>query len=58
VAGVTTLRFRGDRTLLVQLNDTCHLARAGLPSRPWAAGCAASPLTAMPLPVRRPAPAC
>jgi phosphoserine phosphatase len=39
VAGVTTLRFRGDRTLLVQLNDTCHLARAGLPSTdPWAAG--------------------
>lgn len=37
VAGVTTLRFRGERTLLVQLNDTCHLARAGLPSTdPWA----------------------
>lgn len=38
VAGVTTLRFRGDRTVLVRLNDTCHLTRAGLPSTdPWAA---------------------
>jgi probable phosphoglycerate mutase len=38
VAGVTTLRFRGDRTVLARLNDTCHLTRAGLPSTdPWAA---------------------
>lgn len=38
VSGATTLRFRGDRTILVQLNDTCHLARAGLPGTdPWAA---------------------
>ena len=36
VCGVTTLLFRPDRTLLVHLNDTCHLARAGLPSTdPW-----------------------
>jgi broad specificity phosphatase PhoE len=36
VCGVTTLRFRRDRTVLVQLNDTCHLAHAGLPSTdPW-----------------------
>lgn len=39
VASVTILRFRGDRTLLVRLNDTCHLTRAGLPSTdPWATG--------------------
>lgn len=38
VSGVTTLRFRADRTVLVQLNDTCHLAEAGLPSTdPWTA---------------------
>jgi len=38
VCGVTTLRFREDRTVLVQLNDTCHLTNAGLPSTdPWAA---------------------
>jgi broad specificity phosphatase PhoE len=38
VCGVSTVRFRADRTLLVHLNDTCHLARAGLPSTdPWAA---------------------
>jgi probable phosphoglycerate mutase len=38
VSGVTTLRFRADRTVLVHLNDTCHLADAGLPSTdPWAA---------------------
>lgn len=37
VSGVTTLRFREDRTVLVQLNDTCHLTEAGLPSTdPWA----------------------
>jgi broad specificity phosphatase PhoE len=37
VSGVTTLRFREDRTVLVHLNDTCHLAGAGLPSTdPWA----------------------
>lgn len=36
VAGVTTLRFRADRTLLVRLNDTCHLRAAGLPDTdPW-----------------------
>ena len=36
VCGATTLRFRRDRTVLVQLNDTCHLAYAGLPSTdPW-----------------------
>lgn len=36
VCGATTLRFRGDRTVLVQLNDTCHLSHAGLPSTdPW-----------------------
>ena len=38
VCGVTTLRVRGDRTVVAQLNDTCHLARAGLPSTdPWPA---------------------
>ncbi|MGH2587836.1 MAG: histidine phosphatase family protein [Dehalococcoidia bacterium] len=38
VCGVTTVRFRADRIHLVHLNDTCHLARAGLPSTdPWAA---------------------
>jgi broad specificity phosphatase PhoE len=38
VSGLTRLRFRGDRTLLVQLNDTCHLVRADLPSTdPWPA---------------------
>jgi broad specificity phosphatase PhoE len=38
VCGATTLRFREDRTVLVRLNDTCHLARAGLPSTdPWPA---------------------
>jgi broad specificity phosphatase PhoE len=36
VASATTLNFRADRTMLVQLNDTCHLAHAGLPSTdPW-----------------------
>lgn len=36
VCGATTLRFRRDRTVLVQLNDTCHLSHAGLPSTdPW-----------------------
>ncbi|MGD9890236.1 MAG: histidine phosphatase family protein [Dehalococcoidia bacterium] len=36
VSGVTTLRFRDDRIVLVQLNDTCHLAEAGLPTTdPW-----------------------
>lgn len=38
VCGATTLRFRDDRTVLVRLNDTCHLARAGLPTTdPWPA---------------------
>lgn len=38
VASATTLHFRADRTVLVQLNDTCHLARAGLPATdPWPA---------------------
>jgi probable phosphoglycerate mutase len=38
VASATTLNFRADRTMLVQLNDTCHLAHAGLPSTdPWPA---------------------
>jgi broad specificity phosphatase PhoE len=38
VCGVTTLRFRGDRVVVMGLNDTCHLARAGLPSTdPWPA---------------------
>jgi len=38
VCGVSTLRFRDDRVVLAQLNDTCHLARAGLPSTdPWPA---------------------
>lgn len=36
VAGATTLRFRRDRTMLVRLNDTCHLRAAGLPDTdPW-----------------------
>lgn len=36
VCGVTTLRFRQDRTMLVHLNDTCHLERASLPTTdPW-----------------------
>lgn len=36
VCGVSTLQFRADRTVLVHLNDTCHLAAAGLPSTdPW-----------------------
>jgi hypothetical protein len=38
VCGVTTLRLREDRTVLLRLNDTCHLRRAGLPSTdPWPA---------------------
>jgi broad specificity phosphatase PhoE len=38
VAGITTLQFRADRTILVRLNDTCHLTRAGLPvPDPWPA---------------------
>ena len=32
VCSSTTLTFRQDRTILVHLNDTCHLIRAGLPS--------------------------
>jgi broad specificity phosphatase PhoE len=36
VAGITTIQFRADRTVLVHLNDTCHLTRAGLPvTDPW-----------------------
>jgi broad specificity phosphatase PhoE len=36
VCGATTLRFRNDRTVLVQLNDICHLTQAGLPTTdPW-----------------------
>lgn len=30
VCSMTVLRFRADRTLLLSLNDQCHLARAGL----------------------------
>lgn len=38
VCGVTTIRFHEDRVVLVHLNDTCHLARAGLSSTdPWPA---------------------
>ena len=38
VCGATGLRFWGDRAILLYLNDTCHLARAGLPvADPWPA---------------------
>jgi probable phosphoglycerate mutase len=38
VCGVTTLRLRHERVVVVHLNDTCHLVRAGLPSTdPWPA---------------------
>lgn len=47
VAGATTLRFRADRTLLVRLNDICHLRAAGLPDTdPWTIATARPPLTA------------
>ena len=38
VCGVSLVRLRPERTLLLSFNDTCHLAAAGLPSTdPWPA---------------------
>lgn len=53
VAGATTLRFRADRLMLMRLNDTCHLTRAGLDTpaatpSPGNPGSVRDPLTSLP----------